>query len=353
MVIKIILSNRALYSTIFIGLLILISPTLVSVTTNPGHSANEIIVTINSKTMNLQEAFENNFLKDGAELPDSDGTINPIKNHSGDSLQIYIKDTGKMSIQEAINQKKSFCQATPNIFDWLSNFFGHNADQISFIDGETLQEKINTQQFCSYQWEALDDWGECSKGCGGGTSKQTVFCKRSDEANVADTFCSETKPIDSRICNTHSCENCSDGLKNQGEAGVDCGGPCSPCEIYLVNNLRTKTDCINAGGTMVQGSGGNVCKFSQASCPGGWSASGDTATTSQTCKKECLVADRYSRNRWIYEVRKTSTCTTGGHSFSGKSQETCSYCAFFSWGKKCDCIWQGTCTATITQIGCY
>jgi hypothetical protein len=25
------------------------------------------------------------------------------------------------------------------------------------------------------------------------------------------------------------CPNCADGIQNQGETGVDCGGPCSPC----------------------------------------------------------------------------------------------------------------------------
>ncbi len=32
-----------------------------------------------------------------------------------------------------------------------------------------------------------------------------------------------------KIPQTVTCGTCSDGIQNQGETGVDCGGPCSPC----------------------------------------------------------------------------------------------------------------------------
>jgi len=46
-----------------------------------------------------------------------------------------------------------------------------------------------------------------------------------------------------------STETCSDGIKNQGETGVDCGGPCtacnvvvaSPCTASLTNNKVTSS----------------------------------------------------------------------------------------------------------------
>ena len=31
---------------------------------------------------------------------------------------------------------------------------------------------------------------------------------------------------------------CSDGIKNQGEEEIDCGGPCSPCKISLLEDLE-------------------------------------------------------------------------------------------------------------------
>ena len=33
-----------------------------------------------------------------------------------------------------------------------------------------------------------------------------------------------------------ACPTCSDGLRNGGEEGVDCGGPCRGCEIYCSTN---------------------------------------------------------------------------------------------------------------------
>jgi hypothetical protein len=32
-------------------------------------------------------------------------------------------------------------------------------------------------------------------------------------------------------------ETCSDGIKNQGETDIDCGGPCAPCQISTFINL--------------------------------------------------------------------------------------------------------------------
>ncbi len=44
-------------------------------------------------------------------------------------------------------------------------------------------------------------------------------------------------------------ETCSDGIKNQGEEGVDCGGPCSPCNDTCGEcddgNICTKGVCID------------------------------------------------------------------------------------------------------------
>jgi hypothetical protein len=40
-----------------------------------------------------------------------------------------------------------------------------------------------------------------------------------------------------------SCATCDDGIKNQDEAGIDCGGPCSPCPVCLepINQQSVRT----------------------------------------------------------------------------------------------------------------
>ena len=32
-------------------------------------------------------------------------------------------------------------------------------------------------------------------------------------------------------------ETCSDGIQNQGETGIDCGGPCPKCDDGKINYL--------------------------------------------------------------------------------------------------------------------
>ena len=32
-----------------------------------------------------------------------------------------------------------------------------------------------------------------------------------------------------------ACASCSDGIQNQGETGIDCGGPCSPCAVATMS----------------------------------------------------------------------------------------------------------------------
>ena len=57
----------------------------------------------------------------------------------------------------------------------------------------------------SYSWYA-GNWSDCSAECGGGTQTRTVYCKRNDNVQVDDAFCSGTKPISSQSCNTQSCD---------------------------------------------------------------------------------------------------------------------------------------------------
>ena len=59
----------------------------------------------------------------------------------------------------------------------------------------------------SYSWYT-GNWSNCSAECGGGTQTRTVYCKRNDNVQVDDNFCSGTKPISSQSCNTQSCVDC-------------------------------------------------------------------------------------------------------------------------------------------------
>lgn len=56
----------------------------------------------------------------------------------------------------------------------------------------------------SYSWY-IGDWSDCSAECGGGIQTRTVYCKRNDNVQVDDVFCSGTKPSTQQSCNTQSC----------------------------------------------------------------------------------------------------------------------------------------------------
>jgi hypothetical protein len=56
----------------------------------------------------------------------------------------------------------------------------------------------------TYAW-TTGSYGTCSKTCGGGTQTRPASCRRSDGANVSQSFCSSSKPQTTRSCNTQIC----------------------------------------------------------------------------------------------------------------------------------------------------
>jgi hypothetical protein len=196
---------------------------------NPGHSADEILITINNIPMTLQEAIDNEFLKDWATQPTQDiYTKTILKWHDANKITISID--GEKSLQETIDDTQiSFCQ---DVNPWdlvrkLISNLGHFSDKIDVqFEGQptTLQAMIDNSEFCSYSWKELGDWsdcsanpywGSCSVSCGpgtkscqstSGTETQTVYCERSDTKNMGSNsnFCTESKPDLNQPC-TESC----------------------------------------------------------------------------------------------------------------------------------------------------
>lgn len=199
---------------------------------NPEHSADEILIIIQGYKMTLQEAVDNLFIQDPDSQPIQDITTNIPKGHSANNIKIYIDS--EITLQEAIDNDISFCKDNTPSFNWKNLFFGHNSDEVEIvINNQTMdfQNAINSKKLCppyTYSWKELGDWTECSASCAGGTQTQTVICQRDDEITVADTFCSGAKPSTTQTCNTQACPTCTDGIQNQGETGIDIGGPCPP-----------------------------------------------------------------------------------------------------------------------------
>lgn len=66
-------------------------------------------------------------------------------------------------------------------------------------------------------------------------------CAKNKKSDIASGTCSdgiknqnETNVDCGGVCSV--CQSCSDGIKNQGETGIDCGGPCGLCPITYAKN---------------------------------------------------------------------------------------------------------------------
>ena len=53
---------------------------------------------------------------------------------------------------------------------------------------------------------------------------------------------------------TTSTTTCSDGIQNQGETGVDCGGPCAACVVSAPASMSAKIDGVQWTANYVKGS---------------------------------------------------------------------------------------------------
>lgn len=284
----------------FLVFLFLISIIFVNAFIPPIHNANEILIEVDEVEMSLQNASDEGFLKDwvmgASEFFSEDYNKTKDRWHSGNDIQIYLGTRheeiaiGKISLQEAISQGKSFCRDAPGIFGWLIGL-GHSADEIIFNDGETFQEKINTQQFCSYEWKNDDvNWeGECVTinaipECGIGKKYRNVWCDRSDgETDVDEIFCNddsfaleENRPLEEDPCEEGDRLEC-------GWGGWGDTSPCSePCVQGTWSRVRTcLVDDFCQNGDNSRSSGGGVCEVGGVDC--GWNDYGDTSTCSAVC----------------------------------------------------------------------
>lgn len=117
-------------------------------------------------------------------------------------------------------------------------------------------------------------------------------------------------------------------------------------DLDLFNGLHSSQQCENLGGeVMTDGEDNRFCRLNSNSCPSGWSQYENWRTaSSQTCQ---------ATGPWC------SPCTTGSSPWSNSSSiPTCEYVPFQrdrGTGNGMECVWSDriTCSATITQIGCY
>ena len=209
--------------------------------TPPIHNANGVLIDVDGTAMNLQEAISNNFLKDWMAGPSGFSSVGYDKStnewHSGGDVQVYLKNVGSVSLQDSVNRRtsdRSFCRDSENPI-W-SFIFGHGSDKIIFSDDETLQEKINTQQFCSYEW-VEGGFNICTASACSTPATQTATCIRSDGTTMTGTDESTcgTQDTLTKTCTADISGCCGDGLCEaaRSETCSTCETDCGACPVAV------------------------------------------------------------------------------------------------------------------------
>jgi len=138
-------------------------------------------------------------------------------------------------------------------------------------------------------------------------------------------------------------------------AGGESGNP-------FYGTAHTKAQCQAAGGTVTDYQTYSFCRFTQASCPAGWTKYNNlSSTNSNTCTGTGV---NFSCQNGTGSYCSGTSCSTGGHAFSNATRESCGYgngtgsCRFVG-GEAQEMTFNGcsvtsaTCYATITSVGCY
>lgn len=202
---------------IIIGVFIILGS--VYAVSDPGHSADEILVTINNYIMTLQEAIDNGFLMEGGAVPSQDYTTNLNPSHLGSEIKINLGGT-TTTIQDAIDSGTIFCRDQNSIFSGILSL-GHGSDKVEVtVEEETMtfQNAINSKKFCyTFSWKA-SSWSACdvpqcsdcaSNPCGYGTMTRTVWCEREDGKKFANSYCSNAG---TKFAESQSCERDASGV---------------------------------------------------------------------------------------------------------------------------------------------
>jgi cysteine-rich repeat protein len=199
-------------------------------------------------------------------------------------------------------------------------------------DGNTVNDDVCSnacvQARCT---DGVRNQGETGTDCGGPCSA-CVVC--GDGVVEGTEQCDDGNAVNNDTC-SNACvtATCSDGARNQGEAGIDCGGPCSACVVCgdgvvtgteqcddgnAVNNDTCSNACVAAtcsDGVQNQGETGpdcggpcvacaTVCMVNRLTTTGATASSIEAATTPAAAAIDGSMATRWSSGfsdpQWLY-----------------------------------------------------
>lgn len=165
-----------------------------------------------------------------------------------------------------------------------------NANDVEVPDSECSSVKPATEETCStqactadYEWN-VSDWGFCSQPCGGTREREVTCQSTSSGAFVADSNCTETKPISSEACPNNCPEETFGWVPGQWDRSCACG----------VEEINRPVECRSSTTGIVQ--------------PDSFCEENEKPPETQTCPQDTC---NYTYN-WVEGSWSTCSKTCGG-----------------------------------------
>jgi|GEM_PF-4441560 len=179
---------------------------------------------------------------------DNDGVMNSLDQCPNTPPGALVYDNGCRCIDSNpggdiyVKNIVDYREKVPNL---LSGGNGKNKSGIDYsITNYEAESKCGTAQ-----WSTWADDTRCNPDYETGKSDQAVLS--STAAIYCNFGCKDGACRRPQACSTLGGGNCSDGIKNQDETGVDCGGKCPPCASTCVTGAKyapSDTPCTSVNG---------------------------------------------------------------------------------------------------------
>jgi len=174
------------------------------------HSGSDFLIKVDNNVGTLNHAISGGYFT-GTNTYSSVQALDP--GHSADEIWVSVKD-GEMYLLQALSSTNKLCPASPIKTSYTGptdkNKAYHYANEIEISTGKSFQQAIDNGEFRNPSCPApvnggWSSWrcGSCSKSCGGGTQSCTRTCTNPAPAYGGANCVGDSSQIQN--CNTQAC----------------------------------------------------------------------------------------------------------------------------------------------------